>query len=81
MLAIAPSKSNTVQERTDGEDSEDEEVDASVGAERMVVLVEGPKHVGKSTFARLVVNRLLSRFVPFPKPNSVEKGCPDALGS
>ncbi|KAK4703113.1 polynucleotide 5'-hydroxyl-kinase GRC3/NOL9, partial [Phenoliferia sp. Uapishka_3] len=46
----------------DAEENSDEEEDLSAGADRMVLMVEGPKHVGKSTFAKLAVNRLLSRY-------------------
>lgn len=41
-----------------GEGDEEEMV---LDAERLVAIVEGPKRVGKSTFARSLLNRLLSR--------------------
>lgn len=44
---------------------ETEEEDLNAGAERIVCLVEGPKRVGKSTFARQLLNRLLTRLVFF----------------
>lgn len=43
-----------------GEGDEEEMV---LDAERLVAIVEGPKRVGKSTFARSLLNRLLSRLV------------------
>jgi polynucleotide 5'-hydroxyl-kinase GRC3/NOL9 len=46
------SRANSMEE--DGEEEE-------VGSSRTVLIVEGPKRVGKSTFAKLLLNRLLSR--------------------
>ncbi|KAL8290265.1 hypothetical protein RQP46_003204 [Phenoliferia psychrophenolica] len=59
---LLPSKSPTRPSGEDGEEESEDEEDLSAGADRMVAMVEGPKHVGKSTFAKLVVNRLLSRY-------------------
>ncbi|KAI5475995.1 AAA family ATPase Grc3 [Pseudohyphozyma bogoriensis] len=57
---VAPS-ARKAKEEEETEDSEDE-FEGQQGSERMVVMVEGPKHVGKSTFAKLVLNKLLSRY-------------------
>ncbi|GAA5853538.1 hypothetical protein JCM9279_001306 [Rhodotorula babjevae] len=42
-----------------GDDDDDEEDDELV-ADRFVVIVEGPKRVGKSTFAKMLLNSLLA---------------------
>lgn len=47
------------------EDDEDEDDDPNAGSERLVMLVEGPKRVGKSSFAKVLLNRLLSQCVSF----------------
>ncbi|ORY54149.1 hypothetical protein BCR35DRAFT_296765 [Leucosporidium creatinivorum] len=44
------------------EEEEEEEEELAAGAERLVLLVEGPKRVGKSTFTKLLLNRLLYRY-------------------
>lgn len=58
---------------SDSEEQEDDaaEENAAGGAERLVLLVEGPKRVGKSTFTKMLLNRLLSRCA-FPPTYSVD---------
>lgn len=64
---LVPSRTQSKPRNEDDSEESEEEEDLSAGADRMVLMVEGPKHVGKSTFAKLVVNRLLSKCASRPK--------------
>ncbi|GAA5940483.1 hypothetical protein JCM3775_004809 [Rhodotorula graminis] len=43
-------------------DDDDDDDDDEPAADRFVALVEGPKRVGKSTFAKMLLNSLLARY-------------------
>lgn len=62
---VSSTTSYTSKDEIDIETEMEEVEDLNAGAERIVCLVEGPKRVGKSTFARQLLNRLLTKLVFF----------------